>query len=68
MSQHVTKNNQLMVIFLLYCEVNKVMKTSCANTWIPRSNLEEVEFLTIAQGYHHLGLQHWFFLITLQSL
>ncbi len=68
MSQHVTKNNQLMVIFPLYCKINKVMKTSCANTWIPRSNLEEVEFLTIVQAYLHIGLQHWFVLITLQSL
>jgi hypothetical protein len=39
-------------------QVNEVMKASCANTRIPRSNLEEIEFLTIVQGYLHLGLQH----------
>jgi hypothetical protein len=54
MSQHLIKNNQVMVFSLLFVlKVNEAMKASCANIWIPGSNLEEAKFFATPQDYSH---------------
>jgi hypothetical protein len=59
MSQHVTKNNQFIVIFLLLIlQVNETFKKFYTNTCIHWLDLEEVEFFGAPLNYLHLGLQH----------
>jgi hypothetical protein len=43
-----------MVFSLLFVlKVNEAMKASCANIWIPGSNLEEAKFFATPQDYSH---------------
>jgi hypothetical protein len=57
---HVIKNKSTNGLFSLYIlQVNQIMKANCVNTWIPMSDLKEVEFLTTFHGYFHLGLQQY---------
>jgi hypothetical protein len=59
MSQHVTKNNQPMVPFLLFILlVNEVARASYGHSLILELDLEDVGFHATTQDYPHLGLQH----------
>jgi hypothetical protein len=53
MSQHVTKSNQLIVIFLLL-----IIEIKLCKHMIHVLDLEEVEFFGAPLNYLHLGLQH----------